>query len=303
MRSALAHEIGRPQEAVGTCGNFGGFGCELVVSFLSAAGICCKGIAKPAQREAGGLRDTHDVPASRDGVAKRVDAAARIKCGAISGGKNDAGSANRSADRSGRDDAHARGAGGLVACTGHNGRANAQTCFRGSFAGNFRAHGRRFVEQRQQAFIDFGALHLDGETDASNFFGAEIGARDGFTNRDAGGTPPILGVLFGPTDLRRSEGLVLFRGGRNEAAAAIYDEGARSSGTNVNPENVDRTSLDKRRCPPRYRERDYRTSLVMRKSGRISKLAYCGRRRSVLYCSLTLTTFLVAVTVSRGMLS
>src|SRR5438876_1706704 len=364
MRSALAHEIGRPQEAVGTCGNFGGFGCELVVSFLSAAGICCKGIAKAAQREAGGLRDTHDVPASRDGVAKRVDAAARIKCGAISGGKNDAGSANRSADRSGRDDAHARGAGGLVACTGHNGRANAQTCFRGSFAGNFRAHGRRFAEQRQQAFIDFGALqhfprpaaighiekqragsvchiggvfageaeahvvlrqhdgadalpicglvladpkqfrkreirqrwiagelnqplladfggqvvalffradiapdqsgtndasllvqhdravHLAGETDASNFFGAEIGARDGFTNRDAGGTPPILGVLFGPTDLRRSERLVLFRGGRNEAAAAIYDEGARASGTNVNPENVDRTSL-KRRCPPK----------------------------------------------------
>src|SRR5438445_13607779 len=147
------------------------------------------------------------------------------------------------------------------------------------------------------------AVHLSGEADASNFFGAEIGARDGFTNRDAGGTPPILGVLLGPTDLLRSEGLVLFRGGRNEAAAAIYDEGARSFGTNVNPENVDRTSLDKRRCPPRYRERDYRTSLVMRKSGRISKLAYCGRRRSVLYCSLTLTTFLVAVTVSRGMLS
>src|SRR5437867_347609 len=57
-------------------------------------------------------------------------------------------------------------------------------------------------------------------------------------------------MLLGPADLRRSERLVLFRGGRNEAAAAIYDEGARASGTNVNPENVDRTSL-KRRCPPK----------------------------------------------------
>src|SRR5256885_15544502 len=39
---------------------------------------------------------------------------------------------------------------------------------------------------------------------------------------------------------------------------------------------------------------DQLTELVMRKRGRISKLAYWGRRRSVLYCSLTLTTFLVA---------
>ena len=78
-------------------------------------------------------------------------------------------------------------------------------------------------------------MHLTGESDASDFFGAQIGARDSFTNRDAGGTPPILGVLFGPTDLRRSEGLVLFRRGRDEAPVAIDDKGARSSGTNVNP--------------------------------------------------------------------
>src|SRR6267378_4023587 len=35
----------------------------------------------------------------------------------------------------------------------------------------------------------------------------------------------------------------------------------------------------------------YLNSSVMRKSGRISELAYWGRRRSVLYCSVTLTTF------------
>src|SRR5438477_2801593 len=95
------------------------------------------------------------------------------------------------------------------------------------------------------------AVHLSGEADASNFFGAEIGARDGFTNRDAGGTPPILGVLLGPTDLLRSEGLVLFRGGRDHAATAIDDDGARSSGTNVNPEYVDGASLDGQCYPPK----------------------------------------------------
>ena len=45
------------------------------------------------------------------------------------------------------------------------------------------------------------------------------------------------------------------------------------------------------------------TWLVIRNKGRMSKLAYCGRSRSVLYCSLTLTSFLVAVTVSSEMLS
>src|SRR5712664_1950773 len=150
------------------------------------------------------------------------------------------------------------------------------------------------------------AVHLTGEADAGDFFGAKAGTRDGFANRDAGGTPPVFGVLLGPTDLRRSEGLVFFRRGGDDAAVAINDDGARSSGSNVNPEYVDvdigppsTVGVAGSRC----RQRDYPTSLVMRKRGRISKLAYWGRRRSVLYCSLTLTTFLVAVTVSRGMLS
>src|SRR5438445_13392237 len=103
MRSALAHEIGRPQEAVGTCGNFGGFRCALVVSFLSAAGICCKGIVKPEKRETGRLRDTHNVPASGDGVEQSVDTADRLKRGASSGVSNAAGSATPSAHHTGRE--------------------------------------------------------------------------------------------------------------------------------------------------------------------------------------------------------
>jgi len=358
VRRALTHQIGSPQQTVGTSGNFGGFCCELVVSFANAAGICCEGIAEPAQGEPGRLCNAHDVPASRDGVAKSVDPAMRIERGTIGGGKNDSRRADGGTDGSGRDDAHAGGSGGLVTGTGDDRRTNAQTGFGGSFIGDFPADSGRLVEGWQQAFVEFGglqhfarppamshiekqragsvghvggaftgeaeanvvfrkhdgantfpvrgfafadpkqfcereicqrriagelnqalladfgghvaallfcahvapdqsgtndaslliqydrAVHLSGEADASNFFGAEIGARDGFTNRDAGGTPPILGVLLGPTDLLRSEGLVLFRGGRDHAATAIDDDGARSSGTNVNPEYVDEASLD-----------------------------------------------------------
>jgi hypothetical protein len=78
-------------------------------------------------------------------------------------------------------------------------------------------------------------VHLTGEADAGDFFGAQICARDGLANRDGGGTPPIFGVLLGPANLRRSEGLVFFGGRGDDAAVAIDDDGARSSGTNVNP--------------------------------------------------------------------
>ncbi len=61
-------------------------------------------------------------------------------------------------------------------------------------------------------------------------------------------------MLLGPTDLRRSEGLMLFRGGGDDPAVAIDDDGARSSGTNVNPEYVDRASSTADVAYPRYLE-------------------------------------------------
>jgi len=43
---------------------------------------------------------------------------------------------------------------------------------------------------------------LAGEADAGDFFGAQIGAGDGLADGDAGGAPPVFGVLLGPADLR-----------------------------------------------------------------------------------------------------
>src|SRR6266478_5409443 len=86
------------------------------------------------------------------------------------------------------------------------------------------------------------AVHLTGEAKASDFFSFEVGTRDGLANRNARGAPPVFGMLLGPADLRRSEGLMLFRGGGNNPAVAIDDDGARSSCANVNPEYVDRAS-------------------------------------------------------------
>jgi hypothetical protein len=46
------------------------------------------------------------------------------------------------------------------------------------------------------------AVHLTGEADAGDFFGGQIRARDGFTDGEASGAPPVFGMLFGPADLR-----------------------------------------------------------------------------------------------------
>ena len=48
MRGALAHEIGSPEKAVGTGGNFGSFGGEAIVRFRRARGIDRERVAEPA---------------------------------------------------------------------------------------------------------------------------------------------------------------------------------------------------------------------------------------------------------------
>jgi hypothetical protein len=67
---------------------------------------------------------------------------------------------------------------------------------------------------------------------------------------------------------------MLLRGGGDDAALAVDNEGASPSGTDVDSKNVDRASSTAGVARTRRCKRAYLTSLVMRKSGRISKLAY-----------------------------
>jgi len=76
-------------------------------------------------------------------------------------------------------------------------------------------------------------VHLSGEADAGDFFGGQICARDGFTDGEASGAPPVFGMLFGPADLRRSEELMVFCRRRDDTATAIENQGARASGADV----------------------------------------------------------------------
>ena len=80
-------------------------------------------IAKPAQRKSGGLGDAHHVPASGNGVAKRMEPAARIERRAIGCSEDHAGSSDGRADYTCANDAHSDSSGGLVASTGNNRRA------------------------------------------------------------------------------------------------------------------------------------------------------------------------------------
>src|SRR5439155_25931880 len=84
VRCAIPGQIRRAQPTA-ACGRGGGrLAREQVVSVLAGA-LCgarlgrAQLVAKPTEREAGALRDAHDVPLTRDGVAEGMDAPARVE--------------------------------------------------------------------------------------------------------------------------------------------------------------------------------------------------------------------------------
>jgi hypothetical protein len=81
-------------------------------------------------------------------------------------------------------------------------------------------------------------VHLPGEPDAGNLIGAQGGASECFPHCDPAGTPPVFGVLFRPTNLRRGEKLVLLSSRCDDPAALADDYGASTAGANVNSENM-----------------------------------------------------------------
>jgi hypothetical protein len=154
MRSALAHQVRRPESAFGTSRNCGGFGRETLIRIAAVFGSGAKTIAEPAQRESGGLRHAHDVPAAGNGVAESVKAAFRIERRTIGGGKNHAGSSDGGADDSSARDAHTYSARSLIAGTGDDRCSCAETSCVCSSGGKLAADFLRFEEPRKKFYVD-----------------------------------------------------------------------------------------------------------------------------------------------------
>src|ERR1700722_2989004 len=88
------------------------------------------------------------------------------------------------------------------------------------------------------------AMHLPREPDASDVFTRKPTLRNRLAHRDAGRAPPIFWMLLSPTDIQRSERLVLLRRRSDDATVRAKNQRASSSGSNVNPENVAGHSSD-----------------------------------------------------------
>jgi len=76
-------------------------------------------------------------------------------------------------------------------------------------------------------------MHLAGEADACNVVAAQVRAGQSLADRDGAGAPPVFGMLFGPSDLRRGERLVFFGCGCEQAALFVDDKGARAASSYV----------------------------------------------------------------------
>ena len=154
MRRALAHEVRRPEGAFGACRHGSGFGGEAFIGVAAVIWTSAKAIAEPAEREACGLRDTHDVPASGDGMAEGVQAAFGIERRAVCCGKNDTGSPDSRADDSSARDAHADRTGSLIAGTSDDWSSSAKTCGVCTRVGELAANFLRFVKFWKKFYVD-----------------------------------------------------------------------------------------------------------------------------------------------------
>ena len=157
MRSALAHQIGRPERPFRAGRGRGGFGGHAFVGIAAVIRSSAKTIAEPSQRKTGGLRHAHDVPAVGDGVAERVQPALRIECGTIRCSENDAGRADRCANDAGTHNSHSDCACGLIACARYGWRADFEAGGLCAFLGKLSAYLRRFVERGKPFLRDFRA--------------------------------------------------------------------------------------------------------------------------------------------------
>src|SRR5580704_16353556 len=118
MRSALAHQVRRPESALGASWNCRGFSGHAFVGIAAVVFAGAKAITEPTQRQSSGLCYAHNVPAAGYGMAESMQAAFGVKRRAISSSKNYSGCADGGADDSGARDAHADRPCSLIASSG-----------------------------------------------------------------------------------------------------------------------------------------------------------------------------------------
>ncbi len=77
------------------------------------------------------------------------------------------------------------------------------------------------------------AMHLARESDTGDIVCAQTGRVESLANGRSAGSPPVLGILIGPTGSRAFKRLVLCRTGSDDLAALADDEGTGAAGTHV----------------------------------------------------------------------
>jgi len=86
-------------------------------------------------------------------------------------------------------------------------------------------------------------VHLARKSDGGDGFGCETRGRERFANRERGSAPPVARVLLGPAWLRTGEVGVLFCARSEDTAVLVENDGARSTGADVNAEDGNTASF------------------------------------------------------------
>ena len=76
-------------------------------------------------------------------------------------------------------------------------------------------------------------MHLAGKSDGGDGFGGEGRELERFANGKSCGAPPVTRILFRPTRLRTRKIRVLFCARSEDGAVVIEDDGAGSTGSDI----------------------------------------------------------------------
>ena len=159
MRRALAHQIGKKQQAVAAgrslfClldDHVVGIGTGLArVPGLRLPEV----LAEPAQRQAGTLRDAHHVPFAGDGMAEGVNAPLRVELGRRRVCEDDARGAKRCRGQSRQHNPVAYSAGRLIASPRDHRCAGCESGHERRLTADLPGDLRRLMQPRHQRLID-----------------------------------------------------------------------------------------------------------------------------------------------------